>query len=68
MGEQRRYESEALMADSTSHRHAIPGASEEEIGQRTRNHYPEAVAIPGARRDQNGGSAWLYTTRGTRGE
>ncbi|MEJ7631558.1 MAG: hypothetical protein WKF28_03575 [Rubrobacteraceae bacterium] len=38
------YEAEALMADSTSRHHAILGASEE-IEQRIRNRYPDAVAI-----------------------
>ncbi len=38
------YEAETLMADLTSHRHEIPGASEEEIEQRIRSHYPDAVA------------------------
>lgn len=45
MDEQRWYEAEALMADLTSRRHEIPGASEEEIERTMRLHYPDAVAI-----------------------
>jgi len=44
MDDRRWYEAEALMAGSTS-RHAMLGASEKEIEQRIRNHYPDAVAI-----------------------
>lgn len=45
MDERRWYEVEALMADLTSHHHEMLGASEEDIEQRMRNHYPDAVAI-----------------------
>ena len=38
MDDQRRYEAEALMADSTSYRHAILGASVQETEQRIRSH------------------------------
>jgi hypothetical protein len=41
----RRYEAEAMMADSTSRRHMMDGASEAEVEQRIMNLYPEAVAI-----------------------
>lgn len=45
MDNRRWHEAEALMADSTGRQHAILGASEEEIEQRIRNRYPDAVAI-----------------------
>jgi len=39
------YEAEALMADSSSRRHAMIGASEAEVERRMKNRYPNAVAI-----------------------
>ncbi len=67
MDERRWYEAEALMADLTSHRHEILGASEEDIEQRMRSHYPGAVAILCARRQERrrGG---IFTTNKTQDE
>lgn len=45
MDGRRWYEAEVLMTDLTVHRHETPGASEEEIEQRIRNRYPDAVTI-----------------------
>lgn len=45
MEEQRWYEADALMPDSTSHRHTMRGVSEEEIAERMRARYAEAVVV-----------------------
>ncbi len=45
MNDRRWYEVEALMADTTSRRQTMHGASETEVEQKTTNLYPDAVAI-----------------------
>ncbi|MBA2377655.1 MAG: hypothetical protein M3494_13155 [Actinomycetota bacterium] len=67
MDERRWYEAEALMADLTSHRHAIPGASEEEIEQRMRSHYPDAVAILAREETRTEARRDLHRKQDTRG-
>lgn len=45
MDGRRWHEAEALMANSTAHRHKMLGASGEDIGRRTRDRYPDAVTV-----------------------
>jgi hypothetical protein len=39
------YEADALMADLTSHRYEMMGASEDEVERRMRDRYPNAVVV-----------------------
>jgi|GraSoiStandDraft_1057264.scaffolds.fasta_scaffold123939_2 hypothetical protein len=57
LGSSLHYEAEVMMADSTSRRHTMEGASEAEVEQRIMNLYPEAVAI--LVRDRTGPKAWF---------
>jgi hypothetical protein len=45
MNDRRWYTADALRADLGNHKHHLRAASEEEVEQRRRERYPEAVAV-----------------------
>jgi hypothetical protein len=51
MSDERRYVTDALMADLTNRHHHVRAASEEEAERRIRHRYPGAVAVLVRRED-----------------